>query len=145
MTGKYRGQAHKVCNINNKQDQSNFIPSIFHNFSNCCCHLFFKKLVDKKGDKLKIKIIPKTTEEKISIRYGCIRFIDSYRFLSSSFDSLVNTLVDNSHKSLKILEEEIVDNDEKINIVSEIKLLIKENMCNYDSNKNLRKDYPDEI
>ena len=56
--------------------------------------------------------------------YGCIEFIDSYRFLSRSLDSLVKTLIDNSHKSLKNFEEEIVDNDEKLSTVNEIKILI---------------------
>ena len=72
------------------------------------------------------KIIPKTNEEYIPIKYGCIRFLDTYRFLSSSFDSLIKTLVDNSHKTLKDFEEEIVDNDEMLNIVNEIKRIITE-------------------
>ena len=41
--------------------------------------MVFKKLVDKKNDKAKSDIIPKTNEEYISVTYGCIRFIDSYR------------------------------------------------------------------
>ena len=32
----------------------------------------------------KFDIIPKTNEEYKSVTYGCIRFIDSYQFLSSS-------------------------------------------------------------
>ena len=51
LTGNYRGPAHSKCNINVTQKQSNFIPFIFHNFSNYDCHMFFKKLVDKKKDK----------------------------------------------------------------------------------------------
>ena len=47
LTGKYRGLAHSKCKINVNQDQSNFIPFIFHNFCNYVCHMFFKKLVDK--------------------------------------------------------------------------------------------------
>ena len=78
LTGKYRGPAHSICNINVTQDQYNFIPFIFHNFSNYDCHMFFKKLVDKKIDKVKFDIIPKTNEEYISVTKGCIRFIDSY-------------------------------------------------------------------
>ena len=50
LTGKFRGPAQSICNINVTQDQSNFIPFIFHNFSNYDCHMFFKKLVDKKND-----------------------------------------------------------------------------------------------
>ena len=63
LTGRYRGPAHSNRNINVTQDQSNFIPLIFHNFSNYDSHMFFKKLVNKKNDKVKFKITPKTDEE----------------------------------------------------------------------------------
>ena len=88
LTGYYRGPAHSKCNINVTQDQSNFIPFIFHNFGNYDCHMFFKKLVDKMNVKVTFHIIPKTNEEYISVTYGCIRFVDSYRSLSSCLDSL---------------------------------------------------------
>ena len=100
--------------------------------------MFVKKLFDKKNDKVNFDIIPKTNEEYISKTYGCFRFIDSYRFLSIGLDSLVNTLVDNSHKSLKNLKEEIVDNDEILNIVNKI-------VEDYKTIKDLKKDYPNEI
>ena len=138
LTGKYRGPAHGKCNINVTQKQSNFIPFILHNFSNYDCHMFFKKLVDKKKDKVDFDIIPKTNEEYISVTYGCIRFIDSYRFLSSGLDSLVKTLVDNSQKTLKNLKKEVVDKDELLNIVNK---LVEDDRTNND----LKKDYPEEI
>ena len=81
LTGKYRG------------------PS--HIFSNYDCHMFFKKLVDLKKDKVKFEIIPKTNEEYITVKYGCIRFIDSYRFLSESLDKLVKNLDEDDFKILK--------------------------------------------
>ena len=101
LTGNYRSPAQCKCNNIVTQKQSNLLPFVFHNFSNYDCHTFFKKLVDKKNDKVKIDIIPKTNEEYISMTYGCIRLIDNYRFLSSSLDSLVKTLADNSHKTLQ--------------------------------------------
>ena len=101
LTGKYRGPAHNTCNINVKQKDSNFIPFAFHNFSNYDCHMFFKKLVDLKKDKVKFKIIPKTNEEYIAVKYGCIRFIDSYRFLSESLDKLVKNIDEDDFKILK--------------------------------------------
>ena len=99
--------------------------------------MFFKKLVDKKKDKVKFEIIPKTNEEYISVTYGCIRFIDSYRFLSSGLESLVKTLVDNSHKTLKNLKEEIVNIDEISNIINKI---VEDDRTIDD----LKKDYPEE-
>ena len=67
LTGKYRGPAHNICNINVTQDNSNIISFIFHNFSNYDCHIFFKILVDKKNDKVKFDIIPKTNKKYISV------------------------------------------------------------------------------
>ena len=101
LTRKYRGPAHSKCKINVEQSQSNFISGMLHKFSNNDCHLLFKTLVDRKKDKVEYKIIPKTNEKYISIWYGCVRFNNSYRFLSSSLDKLVETLADNSHKSLE--------------------------------------------
>ena len=72
------------------------------------------------------EIIHEADGEYKSVTYGCIRFIDSYRFLSSNLDSLVKTLVDNVHEKLKNLKEQIVDNDEIIILVNEIKMLIEE-------------------
>ena len=86
----------------------------------------FQKVVEKENDKVKLDIIPQTNEEYTSVTYGCIRFIQSFRFLASSLDSLVKTLVDKSQKTLKKLEGEIVDNDEILNIVNQTKMTIKE-------------------
>ena len=51
--------------------------------------------------KVKFKIIRKTNEDFISVTYGCIRFIDSYRFLSESLDKLVKSLDEDDFKILK--------------------------------------------
>ena len=96
------------------------------------------KLVDLKNGKAIFDITPKTKEEYISVTYGCIRFIDSYRFLSSSLDSLVKTLVDNIHETFKSLKKDIVDNDELLNNFDEIG---EEDRTIED----LKKDYPNEI
>ena len=59
--------------------------------------VFFEILDDKKNDKVKFDVIPKRNGEYKSVLYGCIRFTYGYRFLSNSLDSLVETLVANSH------------------------------------------------
>ena len=149
LTGEYRGPAHSMCNINVTQDQSNFLPFILHNFNNYDRHMFFKKLVDKKNNKVNFDIIPKTNEEYISVTYGCIRFINSYRFLSSGLDSLVKTLIDNSIKTLKNLKKEIVGSDEILNIVNKTEENYPEDIENLEEDdrtiKNLKKFYPEEI
>ena len=149
LTGKYRGPAHSRCNINVTQKQSNFIPFISHNFSNYDCHMFFKKLVDKKKDKVKFDIIPGTNEEYINVTYGCIKFIHSYRFLSSGLDSLVKALVDNSNKTLKNFKDEIFDSDELMNIVNKIEKNYTKEIFNLDEDdrtiEKLKTYYPEEI
>ena len=144
LTGKYRGPAHNECNLQVKQKDSNFITIGLHNFSNYDCHMFFKTLVDRKKDNVKFEIIPKTDEKYISVRYGCIKFIDTYRFLSSSLDKLVKTLVDNSHKTLKNLKKEVFEDDKILNIINELENMIEKTKRNK-SISDLKKKYPDKI
>ena len=93
LTGKYRGAAHNICNINCKQRSSSFVPIFFHNFSGYDCHLIFQELLIQAFEKgYEPKIIPKSIENYVSIQVGCLRFLDSYRFLSSSLDKLVKSL-----------------------------------------------------
>ena len=54
--------------------------------------MFFKRLVDIKSIKVKLKIFPKTNKEKYLVTNGCIKFVDSYRFISSSLDKLDKNL-----------------------------------------------------
>ena len=99
---------------------------------------YSKKLVDKKNEQVKFDFIQKINEEYISVTYGCVRFIDSYRFQSSSLDSIAKTVVDNSNKTLKDLGEEIVDNDYILKIVTDIGKYKR-------TIKGLKKDYRDKI
>ena len=48
LTGKTRGPTHQKFRNKVTQKQGNFTPFAFHNFSNYDCHLFFKKLIEKK-------------------------------------------------------------------------------------------------
>ena len=95
LTGKYRGAAHNKCNLNCKKKSSSFVPIFFHNFSGYDCHLIFKELLTqayKMG--CEPKIIPKSMENYVSVQVGCLRFLDSYRFLSSSLQKLITSLND---------------------------------------------------
>ena len=89
LTDKHRGPAHNKGNIVIIQKQNNSIPYVFLIFSKYNCHLFFKKLVDKKLIKVKFDFIPKTNEKYISVTYRGITFIDSFRFLSKFLCDLV--------------------------------------------------------
>lgn len=96
ITGRYRGAAHRHCNLQYKMPM--FIPIFFHNLSGYDCHLFIKKLGETPG---KLNIIPKTKEKYISFskfmhinenEYVQIRFLDSFNFLGTSLDKLSKTM-----------------------------------------------------
>ena len=106
--------------------------------------MFFKTLVDKKKDNKEFKKNPKTDEKYISVRYGCIKFIDTYRFLSSSLDNLVQTLIDSSHKTLKKLKKDVIGDDKILNIINDLENLIAKTKRNQ-SISTLKKKYPEKI
>ena len=59
-----------------------------------------------KTDEIKIRILPKTNEALLSKSFGCIKFFDSYWFLSSSLDSPVKTF---ANDDFEILGKEFPD------------------------------------
>ena len=112
-TGRYRGAAHNLCNLNYRKP--NFTPVVFHNLSGYDSHLFIKNLGFSEGN---INCIPNNEEKYISFSkkiqvgsypkkaldaegyifyeqkpiYHTIRFIDSFKFMATSLDKLVNNL-----------------------------------------------------
>ena len=80
-TGKYRGAAHNICNLRYKVPKE--IPVVFHNGSTYDYHFIIKELVKEFEGNFKNK--------DIGITYK-IKFIDSYRFMSSSLSKLVDNL-----------------------------------------------------
>ena len=144
ITGNYRGPAHNECNLQVRQADSSFITIGLHDFRNYDCHMFFKTLVDRKKDNVKFEIVPKTDEKYISVKYGCLKFIDTYRFLSSSLDKLVQTLVDISHKTLKDLKKEVIGDDKTLKFINELENVINKTKRNQ-SISTLKKKYPDKI
>ena len=111
-TGEYRGVAHSNCNLEYKI--AGHIPVIFHNLSGYNARLFIRELGKHMG---RMGVIAKNKEDNISFlvkvevgtridKYGMevpvemdLRFIDSFRFMSSSLDSLVNNLSRGGNKS----------------------------------------------
>ena len=105
LTGKYRGAAHNKCNLQYRRPK--FIPVVFHNLSGYDSHLFIKNLGVTEGN---INCIPNNEEKYISFSKDIVvgeytnkngkviavkqqlRFIDSYKFMPSSLDQLVENL-----------------------------------------------------
>ena len=108
LTGKYRGAAHNKCNLNCKKKSSSFVPIFFHNFSGYDCHLIFEELLTSAYNlKLPINIIPKSMENYVSVQVGCLRFLDSYRFLSSSLQKLITSLNDFPYMQIEGLTDDL--------------------------------------
>ena len=113
LTGKFRGAAHNKCNLKFKIPK--FYPVIFHNLSGYDSHLFIKNLGKSEG---KIDCIPCNEEKYISFTKEIIvdkfineekkevevkrkiRFIDSFKFMATSLNSLVKNLPKESFKNL---------------------------------------------
>ena len=93
LTGKYRGAAHNRCNLNCKTKSSSFVPKFFHNFSGYDCHLNFEQLLTESFNQIYNPTIkPKSMKNYVSVQVGCLRFLDSYRFLSSTLQKLIASL-----------------------------------------------------
>ena len=97
LSGKFRGGAHSNCNLQGWKCK--FVPVFFHNLSRYDTHLFIKEL--SKVIDLDIKVLAKSAEEYISFQVGCLRFLDSYRFLTSSLANITRSLEDEDFKILK--------------------------------------------
>ena len=115
FTGRYRGAAHNSCNLKHKKPR--FIPVVFHNLSGYDSHLFIRNLGNVEGN---IDCIPNNEEKYISftkhinvgnyidkktgktknINYK-LRFIDSFKFMATSLDSLVKNLPEDAFNNLK--------------------------------------------
>ena len=96
LTGRYRGAAHNQCNLLARKDS--FIPIFFHNLTHYDAHLFIKELATKPK---KIKLLAKNKEVYISFSYGCLRFLDSYRFLNGSLDNITESMNDDDFKIIR--------------------------------------------
>ena len=141
LTGKFRGAAHNMCNL--KFRLPKFYPVIFHNLSGYDSHLFIKNLGKSEG---KIDCIPCNEEKYISFTKEIIvdkfineekkevevkrkiRFIDSFKFMATSLDSLVKNLPKESFNNLS----EFYEGDE-------LKLLLRKGVFPYDWFDNFNK------
>ena len=109
-TGRYRGPACNSCNL--KYRKPNFIPVFFHNLSGYDSHLFIKKLGSPNEN---IDCIPNNEEKYISFskniivgktknkkpRFFKIRFLDSFKFMGASLETLVNNLPKDAFNNLE--------------------------------------------
>ncbi|XP_073979962.1 uncharacterized protein [Rhodnius prolixus] len=91
ITGVYRGPAHNSCNILYRTPR--FLPVFLHNLSGYDAHFIVRQLG---YDSSRIDVIPNSEEKYISFskQVGAltVRFVDTFRFMSSSLDRLSKNL-----------------------------------------------------
>ena len=94
VTGKYRGSAHQTCNLNFRLTDK--IPVIFHNLRGYDSHFIMQEIGKFKQN---INVIPNNMEKYMAFMIGNhLMFIDSFQFMSSSLEKLVNNLPEDSFK-----------------------------------------------
>ena len=108
-TGKYRGDAHNICNLRYKVPKE--IPVVFHNGFTYDYHFIIKEVVkefegnfDCLGENTEkyitfsVPLKKKVENKNLEITYK-IKFIDSFRFRSSSLSKLVDNLSEGIHNN----------------------------------------------
>ena len=108
-TGKYRGAAHNICNLRYKTPKE--IPVVFHNGSAYDYDFIIKELatefegefecLGENTEKYITFLVPikkeiRKKDKIIKISYK-IKFIDSFRFMSTSLSKLVDNLSEGLH------------------------------------------------
>ena len=109
-TGKYRGAAHKICNMMYNTPRE--IPVVFHNGSSYDYHFIIKGLAkefegdfeclgENKKKYITFSVPIKKESNEGGTRIYKIKFIDSFRFMSTSLSSLVDNLSGGIHNDAK--------------------------------------------
>ncbi|CAG8604111.1 701_t:CDS:2, partial [Paraglomus occultum] len=91
ITGKYRGPAHSICNLQLRiKPEETKLLIRFHNMEKYDAH-FIAKAMGRVSQE-EISAIPHNMENYLSFDIGYQRYMDSYHIMSSSLDSLVANL-----------------------------------------------------
>ena len=146
-TGKYRGAAHNICNLRYKVPKE--IPVVFHNGSSYDYHFIINELLREfKGNfeclgentekyiTFSVMIKKKIENKDLEITYK-IKFIDSYRFMSSSLSKLVDNLSEGIHNNKCLDCNSCLD---YVRITKNEKLLLKCFNCDSYYKKKFNKD-----
>ena len=86
QTGKYRGPACNICNLNGKQQ--NFMPVIFQNGKGYDFNLIFNEKFNQNNNKRRVDVLPSTNGKARIFKVGILKFIHSYNFMTMSLDKM---------------------------------------------------------
>ena len=131
FNGKYRGASCQSCNTREGK-ASKKIPVFFHSVSKYDFHFIVTELMKYQDRYNKVEVLPKNSEEYISITYGNIYrklfFKDSYRFLQQGLGDIAESMksedfriMTDFYKDINLLKQkgvyphEYIDSLEKLN------------------------------
>ena len=147
-TGKYSGAAHNICNLRYKIPKE--IPIVFHNGSTYDYHFIIKESVKEFDGNFEclgentekyitfsvpIKKEIKNKNKIIEITYK-IKFIDSFRFMSTSLSKLVDNLSEGLHNNRCVDCKSYLD----YMITKDEKLIFRYYSCKKNYKKNFNKE-----
>ena len=119
LTGEYRGAAHNECNMafkfkmvnNNRKNPCYQVPVVFHNLRGYDGHHLMQAI--GKYKKRRISCIANNSERYITFSLSGLRFIDSFQFMGTSLEKLVDNLSKEEFMFLK----KFVDGEERQNLL----------------------------
>jgi len=111
LSGKFRQTLCNSCNL--KLQRSNFVPAFFHNLTNYDAHFL---LTEFGYDTSTISVIPNSEEKFISFsKYinnsFTIRFIDTFRFMTSRLSMLAKNLITPEFEKFRQTTKALKHND----------------------------------
>ncbi|XP_035216330.1 uncharacterized protein LOC118189772, partial [Stegodyphus dumicola] len=126
LTGHYRGALHSLCNLKYRLQKK--IPVVFHNLKHYDAHHIMQGL-GKKIEDHQIEVIATNMEKYITFALSkkhnkikvSLQFIDSFQFLNTSLEKLVQNL---PAEKFNILKENVREGD--------LSLLLKKGIYPYD-------------
>ncbi|XP_014476714.1 PREDICTED: uncharacterized protein LOC106745535 [Dinoponera quadriceps] len=109
LTSRYRGPAHSRCNLNYRN--SHIIPAFFHNLSSYDAHFIIERIANSFEGSVDLLPINKERYLSFTKNIKCarvkwrqrvkLRFVDSFRFLSTSLDKLASFLDEDKLRAIR--------------------------------------------
>jgi hypothetical protein len=95
-TGKFRGAAHELCNLNYYPKR--FFPVLIHNLKNYDVHFLIRaahEISQALNFRCNFSCIPINGEKFMCLSVGCLKLVDSFQFMATSLENLTQNLIDN--------------------------------------------------
>lgn len=100
-TGKYRGSAHKKCNLAVRDQKNIKIPVMFHNAVGYDTHHILDSISQYEGKKYELDGICLNNEKMKTLQINNLLILDTMAFMNTSLSKLMDNLEDKDKKRIK--------------------------------------------